>query len=94
MTRPVSSALALVMPLFLAGCVGATPEYDAKFGEAVRQARALQTLNPDAGRDGDTLPGVDGTAGRAAIDRYQESFRAPPQTFEVLNIGGATTGSR
>ncbi|MFM1991884.1 MAG: hypothetical protein RJA99_4841 [Pseudomonadota bacterium] len=76
----------------LAGCA-ATPRYDATFGEAVRQARALQVLNPDAGRDGDTLPGIDGRAGRAAVERYQSSFKDPVPTFEVLNIGGIATGS-
>jgi len=73
----------------LAGCAGgATPVYDARFGEAVRQAQALQTLNPEAGLAGDPVTGIDGQAGAAAIDRYQESFRTPPRTFEVFGIGG------
>jgi di/tripeptidase len=66
-----------------------TPEYDAKFGDSVRQARALQTMNSEAGRDGAPVIGIDGRAGAAAMERYQDSFRAPPRTFEVLNIGGA-----
>jgi hypothetical protein len=66
----------------------ATPRYDATFGDAVRQARAMQTLNPEAGRDGRVVVGIDGRAGAFAIDSYKESFRAPPRTFDVLNIGG------
>ena len=77
------------LAVLLAGCaIPATPSYDAKFGEAVRQAQALQTLNPEAGKNADPVTGIDGESGKAAIDKYQESFRAPPRTFEVFNIGG------
>lgn len=77
------------LAVLLAGCaIPATPSYDAKFGEAVRQAQAMQTLNPDAGKNTDPVTGIDGESGKAAIDRYQESFRAPPQTFGVFDIGG------
>ena len=79
------------LAVLLAGCgTTATPEYDARFGDAVRQAKALQTLDPEAGRNTDPVTGIDGQAGKSAIDRYQESFRTPPQTFDVFNIGGAS----
>lgn len=89
-------SFALLVPL-LGGCVAATPAYDSRFGEAVRQAAAVQTLDPAAGRNGDTVAGIDGRAGRSAIENYQESFRTPPPAFEVFNIGGgvsAGSGSR
>lgn len=87
-TIPGVAVLATFVAL-LGGCaIPATPSYDAKFGEAVRQAQALQTLNPDAGKNTDPVTGIDGESGKAAIDRYQESFRTPPRSFEVFDIGG------
>lgn len=76
----------------LTGCVSTTtPELDAKFGDAVRAAREAQTLNPTASANKDPVVGVDGNAAVNAIDRYQDSFKSPPKTFEVLNIGGGLT---
>ena len=90
MTRLISGVGAVVLLTgMLAGCaIPATPAYDAKFGESVRQARALHTLNPDAGKNTDPVTGIDGQSGKNAVDRYQESFRAPPRSFEVFDIGG------
>jgi len=88
LVAPAALAIAL-----LGGCAASTtPRYDEAFGESVRQARALQTLNPSAGANPDPVTGIDGQAGRASIDRYHESFRAPPRTFEVLDIGGGNIG--
>ena len=87
-TIPGVAVLAACAAL-LGGCaIPATPSYDAKFGEAVRQAQALQTLNPDAGKNTDPVTGIDGQSGQAAVDRYQQSFQAPPRSFEVFDIGG------
>ncbi len=76
----------------LTACAATTPALDANFGNAVRQARSAQTLNPNASSNPDPVLGIDGKAGAAAQDRYQESFKAPPKTFEIVNIGGALTG--
>ena len=73
----------------LSACVSTTPVLDANFGNAVRQARAAQTLNPNASANRNPVLGIDGKAGAAAQERYQESFTTPPKTFEVLNIGGS-----
>ena len=73
----------------LSACVSTTPVLDASFGKAVRQARAAQTLNPNASANRDPVLGIDGKAGAAAQERYQESFQAPPKTFEIFNIGGS-----
>ncbi len=95
--KPLSlrmSALALFAALGCAGCMTATtPLHDAQFGAAVRAAARAQTLVPHAGAHGDPVAGLDGAAGRAAIERYQASFREPPASFEVLNIGGSATGA-
>ncbi len=90
--RKAATLLSVSMLVLLGGCAtSATPKYDAKFGEAVRQARALQTMNPEAGRSTDPVAGIDGESGKNAIDRYQDSFKSPPKTFEILNIGGGVS---
>lgn len=71
----------------LAGCASTTPGYDARFGEAVRQARTAMTINPDAASQ-DPATGIDGQAAKDAIDRYHDSFKAPPPVVNVINIGG------
>ena len=76
----------------LAACASTTPQLDAVFGDAVREARTAQTLNPKASENTDPVLGIDGKAGAAAQQRYQESFQAPPRTLEIINIGGAITG--
>jgi len=87
--RPV---LLLAATSLLAACASTTPQLDAVFGDAVREARTAQTLNPKASENTDPVLGIDGKAGAAAQQRYQESFQAPPRTFEIINIGGAITG--
>lgn len=72
-----------LMALLLAGCVNVTPDYDAKFGDAVRTARQTQTLNQNAEPNSDPTLGLDGKASVNALERYQDSFKAPPKTFEI-----------
>lgn len=94
-TTPVSFlrlATLLAGTSLLAACASTTPELDAVFGQAVREARTAQTLNPKASQNTDPVLGIDGKAGAAAQQRYQESFRTPPKTFEIINIGGSITG--
>jgi hypothetical protein len=72
----------------LTGCGTTTPRYDAKFGDAVREARLGMTLNPDAGKNADQAAGMDGAAARETMTLYKESFKAPPPAVNVINIGG------
>ena len=74
------------------GCATSTPELDAKFGDAVRASRERQTLNSTASVSKDPVLGIDGKAAVNAQDRYQDSFKSPPKTFEILGIGGSVTG--
>jgi len=69
-----------------AGCTTTTPHLDSKFGEAVNAAKAQQTLNPEASKNTDPVSGQDGKAGKESIDRYHETYKAPPPTFNVINI--------
>jgi hypothetical protein len=90
MTRTIIILLATA----LGGCAASvTPNYDARFGDAVRQARAAMTLNPNAGANAPPT-GMDGTAAHEAAKRYQDSFKTPPPVVNVINIGGqvGTTG--
>lgn len=80
-------AIALLLVL-TAGCSTVTPNYDARFGEAVRAAKLKMTINPEAGRNPDQVAGIDGKAAREAINLYQGSFKAPPPVVNVINIGG------
>lgn len=74
----------------LAGCASTpTPHYDRKFGDAVRNARHAMTLNPNAARESAAPAGMDGAAAREAVDRYHDTFKAPPPVVNVINIGGA-----
>lgn len=76
----------------LAACTHITPNYDKKFGDAVRAARQAQTLNASAPADADPVMGLDAQAGVKAQERYQESFKTPPKSFDVINIGAGVSG--
>lgn len=87
-----SMALAL-LALLLGGCAASTtPNYDMRFGDAVRESRQRMTLNPNAGSNPNAIAGMDGLASRDAVERYHETFKAPPPVVNVINIGGAIGG--
>jgi hypothetical protein len=90
----MNKTLALLLLALLGGCaVSTTPNYDLRFGDAVREARQRMTLNPNAGSNPDSVIGMDGRASREAIVRYQDSFKTPPPVVNVINIGGAVGGA-
>ena len=74
--------------IMTAGCATTTPNYDARFGDAVRNARFAMTINPDAAAHGDDAKGLDGRSAKEAAKRYQDSFKDPPPVTNVINIGG------
>lgn len=69
----------------LTGCT-TTPHLDSRFGHAVNAAKAQQTLYPEASKNTDPVAGIDGTSAKESIDRYHDTFKAPPPTFNVINI--------
>jgi len=84
---------ALMLIALLAGCaVSPTPNYDARFGDAVRQARREMTLNPNAAAIAPASPVLDGIAAQEAVGRYHNSFKSPPPVVNVINIGGQIGG--
>ena len=72
----LSLSLGISLLTLLAGCASTTPEYDKRFGDAVRQARSQSTLNPAAGDNPDPVSGMDGASARQAIGRYQAGTKA------------------
>lgn len=78
---------------FLAGCASpTTPLLDASFGQAVRATRQAQTQQPAPPESALSGQGMDGKAAVNLIERYQDSFKTPPKTFEIFNSGGAGSG--
>lgn len=78
----------------LAGCASPTPHYDARFGDAVRDAKRKMTINPDAGKNTDQALGLDGRASKESMQRYHDSYKTPPPAVNVINIGGAIGGGK
>jgi hypothetical protein len=76
----------LISLAIFSGCATKAPYLDSKFGHAVNAAKGQQTLNPEASRNTDPVSGLDGKAGKESMDRYDESFKTPPKTFNVINI--------
>ncbi|CAG4882905.1 conserved protein of unknown function [Georgfuchsia toluolica] len=79
-------AIAMLFGL-LVGC-STTPNYDMKFGDAVREAKLKMTINPDASHNPDQVAGMDGKSARETMILYQESFKVPPPAANIVNIGG------
>ncbi|MGJ7499458.1 MULTISPECIES: hypothetical protein [unclassified Variovorax] len=86
-----STTVALVC-LLGASCSTVTPNYDARFGDAVRDAKKKMTLNPNAGKNGDPVAGMDGRSARESMNQYHESYKSPPPAVNVINIGGQIGG--
>jgi hypothetical protein len=80
--------------LLQAGCAAtASPNTDAKMGDALRVMRAQQAIDPAAAkRNGTAVPTTDGRTVRSAVDSLRDASRAPaPST--VINVGsGGSSG--
>lgn len=86
--RLILAAASIGMSL-LTGCAQPTPHFNVTFGDAVRMANALQTINPEASRNADPVLGVDSQAATNSISRYQKSFmeKEPQPTIIIPNVG-------
>lgn len=80
--------LAALSALLLPACASTTPNYDARFGDAVREARQRMTIDPQAAAREQEVAGIDGKAAQEGTKRYQDSFKTPPPVTTVINIGG------
>lgn len=93
MKTTLYSVIVATLSVGVTACMPLTPNLDQKFGEAVNQARAQQTLNPDASLNTDPVAGLDGVAANAAIDNYTKSVKTPPPPATIINIGGGLSGN-
>lgn len=75
--------------LALGGCASTTPQYDVRFGEAVRHNLQAQTLDPAAGQSGPPSAALDAGSARSAVQRYRDSFKTPPPVVNVINLGNS-----
>lgn len=73
----------------LGACASPAPRTDAALGLAVSTAKAQQTIDPQASRSTDPVAGLGGAPAAGGIERYHESFRAPPPTFVIINAAPA-----
>lgn len=82
----MKSVYPLVLCAALLSACAVSPELDSHFGDAVATVRQRQTLNPQ----GSPAPalGMDGKAAKETMDRYLDSYKSPPPTINVINIGG------
>jgi hypothetical protein len=80
-------AFALVL---IPGCAPIPPDPD--FGGSVAAARQQMRLNPNPQPLSDTSRSQDGPAASESVQRYRDSFKAPPPTFVIF--GPTDSGSR
>jgi len=59
---------------WLAGCVATAPEWESNFGDAARQARAAQVIDPNASTRNTGLASTDGKAVAGAQGKYADSY--------------------
>ena len=79
-------ALTAAAALLVAGCANQNPgpSGDPYFGSAVNRAKAAQVVDPDAPSRARPQLQLDGHAAKAAVDRYEKSFEAPPPPPAVM----------
>lgn len=82
----------LAFVVLVAGCASSTPQYDARFGDAVRQARQSMVLYAQPAAASIPAGTLDGKIAREAADRYHDTYKAPPRVVNVINIGGSVGG--
>ncbi|MES2299563.1 MAG: hypothetical protein V4582_21175 [Pseudomonadota bacterium] len=81
MNKMMIAAASLVA---LAGCASEQVVSDERAGATVRAALALQYAPAPRGAP---VPGMDGVAAKASIDRYEKAAQAPAPVPNVLTIG-------
>jgi len=75
--------------LALSACTTPAPVSDATFGQAVTAAKSAQTIDPQAGAKKADAAGMDGAGAHEGVQRYRDSFKAPPPTFIIINAAPA-----
>lgn len=87
--RAVSTTAACMVAL--GGCAPTTPAWESRFGDASRQLKAQQLVDPAAPRrNAAQQPPADGATVRENMVRYLESSQTPPAPTIINNIGTGT----
>ena len=87
-TTPIFVTATLVSLFMAGGMSTTTPNYDKRYGEAVRTAVAQQTINPDASKNTDPVTGLDGKAAEQTINNYDKSFSKPEKNTTLsISVG-------
>jgi|AraplaMF_Col_mMF_1032025.scaffolds.fasta_scaffold01117_5 hypothetical protein len=72
---PIPFALSLFCACAaLAGCAATAPDWESRFGDAARQARATQVIDPGASSRNTTGPVIDSKATAGAQTNYATSY--------------------
>jgi hypothetical protein len=78
----------------LTGCAQTSPQWESTFGDASRQLRAGQVIDPAAPNRQAQLTGVDGKAAAGAMKAYAESYGYAVKEAKQPALSVSTTGSR
>ena len=86
----VASAAAMTACAYMPG---AAPNYESRFGDAARQMRAAQVVDPQAPTRNKDIQGVDGKAAAGVVKAYAETYgwgvKEPKQPALTLTTTGA-----
>jgi hypothetical protein len=74
-----------IVVLVVAGCATAPSRLATDYGASYNSAMFNQRLNPEAGENLQPVEGFDGSAARATLEKYRETFATPqpPPTFAI-----------
>lgn len=76
----------------LTACVSTAPEWERNFGDAARQARAKQVVDPDAPSRNTGMPSTDGKAVAGAQKAYADSYGYAVKETRPSPLFGAPAG--
>ncbi len=88
-----SLILVATTAMFL-GCAQTSPQWESSFGDASRQLRASQVIDPSAPSRQAQITGVDGKAAAGAMKAYAESYGYAVKEAKQPTLSISTTGSR
>lgn len=88
-------ASALVVASVMVGCASSASHWESSFGDAARQARTAQLIDPDAAkRNSGPTSGLDGKAAAGAMRAYAESYGYAVKEVKQPALAISTTGNR
>ena len=83
-----------VLAALTTGCATTATDWEGTFGDAVRQARAAQVIDPAAPTRNTELPPTDGKAVAGAQKAYAESYGYGPKEAKQPALSISTSGGR